>query len=47
MNANELAAYNAWLQDPAVSNQVGPLFATKQGGALISYYDNQMSGGGS
>ena len=41
-----LAAYNAWLQDPAVSNQVGPYFAAQSGGALMSLYDHMLSGGG-
>ena len=44
-NPGALAAYNAWLQDPAVSNQVGPGFAVRSGGSVLGYYDNQMSGG--
>ena len=41
-----LAAYNAWLQDPAISAQQGPLFATQSGGALMSMYDHLLGGGG-
>jgi len=41
-----LSAYNAWLQDPAISAQQGPLFATQSGGALMSMYQHMMSGGG-
>ena len=41
------AAYNAWLKDPAVSAQQGPLFSTENGGALMSMYQHLMSGNGS
>ena len=41
-----LAAYNAWLQDPAISAQQGPLFTTQSGGALMSMYDHLLGGGG-
>jgi hypothetical protein len=41
-----LSAYNAWLQDPAISAQQGPLFYTQSGGALMSMYQHMMSGGG-
>lgn len=41
-----LAAYNAWLQDPAISAQQGPLFSTQSGGALMSLYDHLLGGGG-
>jgi hypothetical protein len=41
-----LTAYNAWLQDPAISAQQGPLFATQSGGALMSMYDHLLGGGG-
>ena len=46
MNAQELTAYNAWLQDPAVSSQVAPYFTSRNGGAVMAFYDNQMSGPG-
>jgi hypothetical protein len=38
----KLAAYNAWLQDPAISAQMGPYFSVREGGALLAYYDTQV-----
>jgi len=40
-----LAAYNAWLQDPAISAQHGQKFTAQSGGALMSLYGHMMNGG--
>jgi hypothetical protein len=45
MNAKQLAAYNAWLQDPAISSAIATTFSSQSEGALNSYYAKQMSGG--
>jgi hypothetical protein len=41
-----LAAYNAWLQDPAISSAVAANFSATSQGSLNSYYGSQMGGGG-
>ncbi len=46
MNAKQLAAFNAWLQDPAISNVVARKFAAESQGSFGSYYSSQLSGGG-
>ncbi len=45
MNAKQLAAFNAWLQDPAISNVVARKFAAESQGSFGSYYSSQLSGG--
>jgi hypothetical protein len=45
MNAKQLAAFNAWLQDPAISNVVATNFAAESQGSFGSYYSSQLSGG--
>jgi hypothetical protein len=46
MNPKALAAYNAWLQDPAISSAVATTFSVNSQGSLNSYYGAQMGGGG-
>jgi hypothetical protein len=46
LTATQLAAYNAWLRDPAVSSQVAPYFTSRNGGAVMAFYDNQVGGDG-
>jgi hypothetical protein len=46
MNAKQLAAFNAWLQDPAISNVVARKFAAESQGSFGSYYSSQLGGGG-
>jgi hypothetical protein len=41
-----LAAYNAWLQDPAVSATLGPEFLSRSSGSLNSLYGNLVGGDG-
>jgi hypothetical protein len=45
MNDKQLAAYNAWLQDPAISSAIATTFSSQSQGSLNSYYGAQMSGG--
>jgi len=45
MNDKQLAAYNAWLQDPAISSAIATTFSSQSQGALNSYYGAQMGGG--
>jgi len=47
MNAQALAAYNAWLQDPAIVKTVAGAFSTETQGADNSLYSALMNGGGS
>ena len=46
MSAKQLAAYNAWLQDPAISSAVATNFAAQSQGSFNSYYSSQLGGGG-
>jgi hypothetical protein len=46
MGPKALAAYNAWLQDPAISSAVAANFSATSQGSLNSYYGSQMGGGG-
>jgi hypothetical protein len=46
MSPKALAAYNAWLQDPAISSAVATTFSAESQGSLNSYYGAQMGGGG-
>jgi len=41
-----LAAYNAWLQDPAIVNANGSAFRTNELGKLSSGYARSFAGGG-
>jgi hypothetical protein len=41
-----LAAYNAWLKDPAISNAIGPQFSSQSQGSLNGQYANSFGGGG-
>jgi hypothetical protein len=40
-----LAAYNAWLKDPAISNMTGTLFGSVTSGSVNSLYQQLMSNG--
>ena len=46
MSPKALAAYNAWLQDPAVSNVIAQRFSAISQGSVNSNYGAQMGGGG-
>jgi hypothetical protein len=46
MNRYQLAAYNAWLQDPAIVSANREEFFTKGFGGLLSQYARSYSGGG-
>jgi hypothetical protein len=39
-----LAAYNAWLRDPAISSMTGPIFGTQTSGSTAGLYQQLMSG---
>ena len=45
-NPKALAAYNAWLQDPAISNVVAGSFQAESQGSFNSFYAHQMAGAG-
>jgi len=46
MSPKALAAYNAWLQDPAISNVIAGRFSAISQGSVNSYFGAQMGGGG-
>ncbi len=46
MSPKALAAYNAWLQDPAISNVIAQRFSAISQGSVNSNYGAQMGGGG-
>lgn len=46
MNAYQLAAYNAWLQDPAIVSANREQFFIEGYGGLLSQYSRSYSGGG-
>ena len=46
MSPKALAAYNAWLQDPAISNVIAQRFSAISQGSVNSNYGAQIGGGG-
>jgi hypothetical protein len=46
MSPKALAAYNAWLQDPAISSVVAAKVSVNSQGSVNSYYGAQLGSGG-
>jgi hypothetical protein len=46
MSPKALAAYNAWLQDPAISSVIAQRFSAISQGSVNSFYGSQIGGGG-